>query len=49
MTDILRILYEASPFGPFWSAYLVGYIVVGVDGQIYITDEGSDYLERVDA
>ena len=45
MTCILRYLFEASPFGPVLSALMVGYAIVGADGQLYLTDLGAAYLE----
>jgi hypothetical protein len=42
-----RLLFESSPWGPFWSAILVGFAAVGFDGRVYLTDAGSAYLESV--
>jgi hypothetical protein len=37
--------YESlASLGPFWSAWLAGYAVVGADGQVYLTDAGAAYL-----
>jgi hypothetical protein len=30
--------------GPIWSALAVGYAVIGLDGQVYLTDAGAEYL-----
>lgn len=44
---IAKLLYE-SPFyaalGPFWSAYSVGFCVIGVDGRVRLTAAGQAYL-----
>jgi hypothetical protein len=44
---VARFLYEHSPYNEFWSAWLVGFCIVGNDGQVYLTDEGQDYLGGV--
>jgi endonuclease YncB( thermonuclease family) len=48
MKTMARWLYEASPWGPFLSAWVVGYVVVGADGQVYLTEAGQDYLDSLD-
>jgi hypothetical protein len=45
MKALQRLLFENSPYSEFWSAWLVGFCVVGGDGQVYLTDAGSEYLE----
>lgn len=47
MKTMARWLYEASPWGPFLSAWVVGYVVVGPDGQIYLSETGAAYLESL--
>jgi len=32
-----------------WSALVVGYAVIGLDGQVYLTDAGTEYLARAGA
>jgi hypothetical protein len=32
-----------------WSALTVGYAVIGLDSQVYLTDAGAEYLARVGA
>jgi len=51
MTMIVGLLFEMiSPsWGPTWSALAVGYAVIGLDGQVYLTDAGAKYLAWVDA
>ena len=51
MTIITGLLFEMiSPsWGPMWSALVVGYAVIGLDGQVYLTDAGADYLAWVGA
>src|SRR4029077_18021485 len=46
MTIITGLLFEMiSPsWGPMWSALAVGYAVIGLDGQVYLTDAGGEYL-----
>lgn len=44
MKVLQRFLFECSPWSPFWSAWSVGYCIVGMDGQVYLTDAGSEYL-----
>ncbi len=38
-------LFENSPWNPFWSAYFVGFCIVGVDGCVYLTEAGQQYLD----
>lgn len=47
MKTMARWLYESSPWGPFVSAWVVGYVVVGGDGQVYLTAAGTEYLESL--
>jgi hypothetical protein len=51
MTIITGLLFEMiSPsWGPMWSALAVGYAVIGLDGQVYLTAAGADYLAWVGA
>jgi hypothetical protein len=44
MKHLARFLFENSPWGPFWTAWSVGYVIVGADGQVYLTDAGAEYL-----
>lgn len=46
MTVITGLLFEMISFswGPMWSALAVGYAVIGLDGQVYLTDAGAEYL-----
>jgi hypothetical protein len=48
MTIITALLFEMiSPsWGPMWSALAVGYAVIGLDGQVDLTDVGAEYLAR---
>jgi hypothetical protein len=50
-TIITGLLFEMScPFwGPMWSALASGYAVIGLDGQVYLTDAGAEYLAWVGA
>ena len=45
MKSLARLLFESSPWSPFWSAWSVGFVVVGSDGQFYLTSSGEEYLE----
>ena len=46
MTKALAtFLFESSPFDPFLSAWLVGFCIVGADGQVYLTEAGEEYLD----
>jgi hypothetical protein len=45
MKSLCRLLFECSPWGPFWAAWFAGYAVVGPDGRVYLTDAGAEYLE----
>ena len=45
LKHLARFLFENSPWGPFWTAWSVGYVIVGPDGQVYLTDAGAEYLE----
>lgn len=47
--SLRRFLFETSPWGPFLSAWMVGYCIVDTDGQIYLTDAGAEYLEYADS
>jgi hypothetical protein len=49
MKWLSSFLFENSPWSPFWSAWSVGYCIVGSDGQVYLTDAGAAYLEEFDA
>jgi hypothetical protein len=51
MTMITGFLFEIiSPsWGPKWSALAVGYAVIGLDGQVYLTNAGAEYLAWVGA
>jgi hypothetical protein len=51
MTIITGLLFEMiSPsLGPMWSALAVGYVVVGLNGQVYLTNAGAEYLAWVGA
>jgi hypothetical protein len=42
---LARFLFENSPWSPFWSALAAGYCAVGADGQIYLTEDGAEYLD----
>lgn len=44
---LARFLFENSPWPPFMSAWLVGYCIV-LDGEVYLTDAGEQYLEARD-
>lgn len=45
MTQLIaRLLFEASPFDSFWSAWLVGFCVIRMDGLVYLTASGEEYL-----
>lgn len=44
MNWVARIMFEASPWSPFWTAWSVGYAVVGNDGRVYLTEAGEEYL-----
>jgi hypothetical protein len=51
MTIITGLLFEMiSPsLGPMWSALAVGYVVIGLNGQVYLTNAGAEYLAWVGA
>jgi len=51
MTIITRLLFEmiSASWGPMWSALAVGYAPFGLDGQVYLTDAGAEYLAWVGA
>ena len=51
VTMLMGLLFETiSPsWGPMWSALTVGYAVIGLDGQVYLTDAGAEYLAWVGA
>ena len=44
---ISRLIFESCPLGPFWSALIAGYAIVGLDGLTYITPLGELYLEAL--
>jgi hypothetical protein len=46
---VARMLFESSPFDAFWSAWSVGYCVVGIDGRVYLTAQGEAYLQAISA
>ena len=48
---IAGLLFEMiSPsWGPMWSPLAAGYAVIGLDGQVYLTDAGAEYLAWVGA
>jgi hypothetical protein len=48
MNLIARFLFENSPWSPFWSAFAVGFCIVGTDGIVYLTDAGEEYLETLE-
>jgi hypothetical protein len=48
MTDILRVLYEWSPFDPFTNNLLLGLIAMGSDGQFGLTPLGQAFLDELD-
>ncbi len=47
MKALLRFLFENSPWEPSWTALIVGYAVLGFDGQMYLSSEGQDYLDHL--
>jgi hypothetical protein len=51
MTIITGLLFEKifPSRGPTWSVLAVGYAVIGLDGQVYLTDAGAEYLAWVGA
>ncbi len=44
MKALMRFLFENSPWEPSWTALIVGYAILGFDGQMYLTDAGEEYL-----
>lgn len=42
---LASFLFETSLFDPAASALLVGFAVLGWDGQFYLTPSGQQYLE----
>ena len=46
--SLARLLYECSPFNAFWSAFLVGFVVIGTDGCVYRTESGDEYLRGIE-
>jgi hypothetical protein len=49
MTTGLLFEMISPSWGPMWSALAVGYAVIGLDGQVYLTDVGAEYLAWVGA
>ncbi len=47
MKHLARFLFETSPFDEFWSAFLVGFCVIGIDGRVYRTEAGEEYLNEI--
>ncbi len=48
MKDLLRFRFENAPWEPpWWTALIVGYAVLGFDGQMYLSSEGQDYLDHL--
>jgi hypothetical protein len=45
MKAITRFLFEHSILEPSWTALLCGFAVIGLDGRLYITEAGAEYLE----
>jgi hypothetical protein len=45
----IAIRDDLTDLGSMWSALAVGYAVIGLDGQVYLTDAGAEYLAWVDA
>jgi hypothetical protein len=45
MRALARLIFESSLLDPFWAALAAGYATVGLDGQMYLTNAGSEYLE----
>ncbi len=48
MKSFVRCLFENSPWEPSWTALLVGYAVLGFDGQMYLTNAGEEYLDETE-
>jgi hypothetical protein len=45
MKILVRFLFENSPFDAFWASWLAGFCVIGMDGQVYLSDAGQEYLD----
>jgi hypothetical protein len=45
MKWLARFLFECSPWDSFWSAWSVGFCIVGSDGLVYLSDAGQEYLD----
>ena len=48
MKAFARFLFENSPWEPSWTALIVGYAVLGLDGQMYLSLAGEEYLEGIE-
>jgi hypothetical protein len=48
ITGLLSGMISPS-WGSMWSALAVGYAVIGLDGQVYLTNAGAEYLAWVGA
>jgi hypothetical protein len=44
---LAAFLFENSPFDEFWSAFFVGFCVIGADGIVCLTASGQEYLESL--
>lgn len=48
MTHLRRLLFETSPFSPFWAAWFAGFCIVDQNGVIRLTAAGDEYLRGVE-
>jgi hypothetical protein len=47
MKSLARFLFENSPWGPFFTAWSVGYCAMDIDGRVYLTAAGAEYLDGI--
>lgn len=47
MKSLAAFLFEHSPWGEFFSAWSVGFCTV-IDGQVYLTEAGQEYLDGLE-
>lgn len=45
MKALQHFLFEFSPWSPSFTALAVGFAEIGLDGKMYLTAAGLEYLE----
>ena len=48
MRSLARFLFETSPWSPSFTALAVGFAEIGLDGKMYLTESGQEYLENLE-